>query len=58
MPRESQPVDDRRAKHLTAIGRSLAQARVGDFTDALGSLGVVEAVGHDLSDEHRARREF
>ena len=62
MPDASRPLEQRRAKHLAAIGRSLAQAdesaRARDFIDALGWLAVVEAAGDGLSDEHRSKREL
>ena len=62
MPDASRPLEQRRAKHLAAIERSLTQAdesaRVGDFIDALGWLAVVEAAGDDLSDQHRSKREL
>lgn len=62
MPDASRPLEQRRAKHLAAIRRSLAQAdesaRAGDFIDALGWLAVVDAAGDGLSDEHRSKREL
>ena len=62
MPDESRPVGGRRAKHLAAIGRSLAQADesagASDFIDALGWPAVVEAAGDGLSDEHLSKREL
>lgn len=62
MPDDSRPIERWRAKHVAAIGRSLAQAdesaSAGDFIDALEWLAVVEAAGDGLSDEHLSKREL
>ncbi len=47
--------------HLVAVGRSLAWAQEsadrGDYLDALGWIGVVEAIGEELSAVYQERRQ-
>ena len=51
---------DRSERHLAAVRRSLGWAQEsadrGDYADALGWMGVLEAIGEQLPPDYQAKR--
>jgi hypothetical protein len=60
-PRATLGSDRDRDRHLAAVARSLGWAREsaarGEYADALGWVGVVEAIGDPIPHEYDAERQ-